>query len=168
MKKEAIILANKVVLVSDNEYVEMSIVVPARNISKMIEQTGAFVLKKEVVKVSHNHYAGTLYKTTIRVVFGKISKYMIRSWVGYCDNCADYHSLLNDKDPGHFEVNLPSEKMALYAFGDCSKYENYNMANVLYYDKAGRRISLQHSAQNDYGKRRIINFKGHYYSNRQF
>lgn len=147
----------------------MTILVPARNISAMIKLTDAFVVKKQMKNVSFNHHAGNLFDVTIRVNFSKIEKFLKTSWVGHCENKDVFLSLwYNDREMSWSNSNLPSNNVALYAFGECYKYENYNMSNALYFNKSGKKISVQHRDYNENGAKRYINFKGEWFTNKKF
>jgi hypothetical protein len=166
---EAIILNNRIQLVSsESNYIEISLLVPARNLQKFKELTNCSILSKIETKVNHNHYAGVLFTVKIRVEFLAIKKYLQRESIYDCENKNEYTNLLNQPSIfylTYFECNLLADKVALYAFGDCRKFTQSNN-NTIYRNKAGHKISLVNSIQNDFGQKRYINFKGQWYSNK--
>jgi len=165
---QAIILNNQIKLVDDSSFINATIRVPARNLQEMIKLTGAKILKKEEERVTFNHYAGTLYKVTVYVAFKRLSPYLGHDSVYDCENKENYLSLFIRRDRLYYtDTNLKSEKVGLYAFGQSYVFEKNN-CNVIYFGKSGKKISLNHSPENDFGKKRMVKFKGEYVSNRRF
>lgn len=165
---EAIILNNRIHLISyESKQIEISLLVPALNLEKMKQLTNCYIVSKVEKKVDFNHYAGKLYFVTIRVKFSDIKKYLQRENIYTVENKSEYLSLLNSSAfyTTYHECNLLSDKVALYAFGDCRNltYPNFN---TIYKNKAGHKISLAHSIQNNFGQKRYIKFKGQWYSNK--
>jgi len=165
---EAIILNNRIQLISyESKQIEISLLVPALNLEKMKQSTNCSILSKVEKKVDFNHHAGKLYFVTIRVKFSDIKKYLQRENIYTVENKNEYLSLLNISAfyTTYHECNLLADKVALYAFGDCRKFPQSNF-NTIYKNKAGHKISLVQTEQNNFGQKRYINFKGQWYSNR--
>jgi hypothetical protein len=164
--KTAIIISNKITLVSDYSQIKCSFTVPAKNIQKMIEVTSCTVVSKKEIKLPHNHYAGTTYVVTIFVSFGKIKSFLKSDSIIGCENTSSYLELLNDKFHSYNDTHLLCEKVPLYAFGQLY-ITKFTSSNTHYFAKDGRKISISHSAWNNWGEKRYINFKGTWYSNKK-
>lgn len=160
------IINNQIKLVDAFSQVVLTLNIPARNLSKMIEVTGAKIIAKHVVELTNRHYAGIVYATKLRVNYSKIEPFLNTSSIYECENKSLYLSMLADQNNIHL-VNLKSEKVSLYAFGECHVYTKENF-NVVYFDKSGRKLSLVRNDTNGVGKKRYIKFKGTWFSNRSF
>lgn len=165
-KMKAIILNNRIQLISyESKKIKISLIVPALNLQKMKELTGCTICGKKEIEVNFNHYAGKLFNVTLLVRFDKIENYLQRNNISECENKSEYLNLLNTPQfyLGYFETNLLTDKVALYAFGDCRQFSKPNF-NTIYKNKAGHKISLCHSIQNNFGQKRYVKFKGQWYS----
>jgi hypothetical protein len=163
---EAIIINNKVTLVDDFTNVKMTIIVPKRNLQNMRELTSCKIIAKEPTSVGYNNYAGDIFNVTILVRFANIRQYLNLSGLTNVENVQQYIDLLySDTFWGH--VNLLRDKINLYAFGNCHIMSSPDN-NTIYYNLEGRKHSFVKRDLNDFGKKRYIYFKGHFWSNRQF
>ena len=165
---EAIIINNRIQLISyPSKQIEISLTVPALNLQKMQQLTNCYIVSKVEKKVDFNHYAGKLFFVTIRVKFEAIKQYLQRENIYTVENKSEYLNLLNSSAfyTTYHECNLLADKVALYAFGDCRKFPQSNF-NTIYKNKAGHKISLVQTEQNNFGQKRYINFKGQWYSNK--
>jgi len=164
---EAILLNNKIKLVNDFTFIDCEILVPSLNIQNLKQLTSCKIISKEAKKVDFNHNAGNLFTVKIRVRFDKIKQYLKHESCHDAINKSEYLNLL-DKSffyLSYHEQNLLTDKVALYAFGDCRKFPQSNF-NTIYKNKAGHKISLVQTEQNNFGQKRYINFKGQWYSNK--
>lgn len=168
MTKEAIILKNKITLVDDYSMIYASILVPKRNIQKLIGLTNCEIISKNITLLPNNHHAGTTYIVDIYARFDKIKDYLNKISITDCDNKDIYLSMLNEnKYLSYSDTHLKSEKVKLYAFGDLYIPNNYNY-NAIYYNAKGHKISVCHDDWNEHGNKRYINFKGQWFSNKKY
>lgn len=170
---KTIIIDKKVYMIDDFDFVKMSLIVPALNLEKMRLATKCRIISKEDVEETFHHNAGKLYKVTIDVRLTNIVAYLKDGDVFSCENKDAFLSMFYDQS--FWSLHrwssrvFPCNKVALYAFGDCNNFRpKENNMNVIYYDINGKKISLLTCEDNEYGKKRYINFKGHAYSNRKF
>lgn len=167
---KAIILNNEVKFVQENSCITITIQVPAANIEKMRHELNCTIISKKE-KILHNrNYAGKVYEGTIRVMFHKIENLLRRKHFSDCTNAKDYQNLLYNKPQNwlHTEYMLLCDSVELYAFGRLNISPNGKGSNSVYTNKLGHRISLVHSELNNFGKKRYINFKGQWYSNKMY
>lgn len=166
-KMNAIIINNKVTLVDDFSLLKMSIIVPKRNLQRMIELTKCKILSKEPTHVAYNNYAGDLFKVTISVLYKNISQYMNIGDLRKAENAKAYFDLLNFQQFYYNLCSLKSDSVNLYAFGDCSRIP-YVDNSTIYYSINRTKHSFINRDLNEFGNKRYINFKGKVYSNRNF
>jgi hypothetical protein len=167
---EAIIINNRIKLVNDFSLINVTLRVPALNIQKMKSLLNCAIISKKEIELSHHHNAGKIYSVVIRVKFANLKKYMQHESCHECENKAAYLNLLGLPSlfyTSYHEQNLLSENVALYAFGDCRKFSSKNF-NTIYTNVNGHKISLVQTEQNNFGKKRYLNFKGQWYSNKNF
>lgn len=170
-KMEAIIVNNRINLVNDYAQIKVTLRVPALNLQKMKTLLNCSIISKQEIELTYNHNAGRIYSVVIRVKFAALKQYMQRDSCHECENKTEYLNLLNISSlfyASYHESNLLGEKTALYAFGKCYQFKNGKEFNSVYTNKNGHKISLVHIEQNELGKKRYINFKGQWYSNRKF
>lgn len=168
---EAIIINNRIKLVHDFSQITVTLRVPALNIEKMKGLLNCGIISKKETDLSHNHNAGKIYLISVRLKFADLKKYMQRESCHECENQTEYLNLLGLISlfySTYHEQNLLSETVALYAFGDCRKFGNGKNFNTVYTNVNGHKISLVQTEQNNFGKKRYINFKGQWYSNKNF
>jgi len=166
VKMKAIVLNNRLKLISrDNDWITITIQIPLRNLQNLQEKTGCKILKKQPKILDFNHHAGIVANVTIWVAFNKIEPYLKRKQITKETEGINEYLFLLDKsgfDLFYHEQNLLSDDVALYAFGNCWKYESKISNNTLYYNKYGKKISLAYNG----GK--YINFKGEYWTNKKY
>lgn len=160
---KTIIINNKIRLVRDNELIELSLLVPARNLQAMREQTNCRIMSKLSAVVNFKHNAGQLYRTKIKVRYNDIAPYLKVCNYDVAVNAKIYEMLFYS--PNY--VSIPCDSTGLYAFGDCSCIAIFRSINVIYYNKINK-ISLIANELNDFGEKRYIKFKGYWYSNRKY
>jgi hypothetical protein len=160
---KTIIINNEIKLVRDNELIEMSLLVPAKNLQAMKEQTQCRIMSKISAVVNFNHNAGQLYKVRIKVRFNCIAPYLKHTNYDVAVNAKIYEMLFYS--PNY--VSIPCDSTGLYAFGDCSCIAIFRSINVIYYNQ-NNKISLIANELNGFGEKRYIKFKKQWYSNKKY
>jgi hypothetical protein len=161
---KTIIINNEIKLVRDNELIEMSLLVPAKNLQAMKEQTQCRIMSKISAVVNFNHNAGQLYRVRIKVRFNCIAPYLKHTNYDVAVNAKIYSSLFYTSQN---YVTIPCDSVKLYAFGDCSCIAIFRSQNVIYYNKINK-ISLIANELNGFGEKRYIKFKKQWYSNKKY
>ena len=166
---KAIIINKKIQLVQENELIELSLLVPARNLQAMRDQTGCRIISKIPCDATFRHNAGKLYLTKIKVRYSKVAPFLKECNYKVAENADVFASLFYSSQN---YIYIPCDSIGLYTFGDCSSFESSfkssHQMNVLYYSSENNRISLYGNILNDFGDKRYIKFKGYWYSNRKF
>ena len=153
------ILNNKVQLVEFNDYVKINIIIPYGNIQKMIDLTGCKILKVQPIELNFHHLAGRVAKVEIKVMFGKIEKYLQFDRLNNSvENYEYYCALLGDRSKKYYTIDfeLISDKVKLYTFGEPILRRRNNAVNGIYVNRTGKKISLSKI-------QKYVNFKGEYY-----
>lgn len=161
--KTIVLINNDLKIIDDNNNVTLSIIVPRANLEKMRTLTSCKFISKEKYTHFTNHNAGELFKVSIEVKFGNISKYLQSGFY------TDAYLANNKKEFENSFLKLENyeqitiDKTNLYAFGHCN-VKSSTALNLIYRNVAGEKISLLPSELNDFGAKKYITFKGKAYS----
>ena len=156
--RQAAIFNNKIQLIDDFTYINISLIVPFGNLQKMKDLTGCAILSTKNHFLSFNHYAGNVAKVNIRVKFSKIAHFLEKSYIdGNNENYHQYIDLIGRhwSDLYYSDCNLISNKIKLYAFGEPITRPKKSCDNI-YIDRTGKKRSF-HKID------KYVKFKGQYF-----
>jgi hypothetical protein len=164
---EAIIIDNKIYLVTKFDVLDIRIDVPKKNIQNMLDATKAILISKELTTLSYNHHAGTIYRCRIKVVFDNIRKYLTTGNAFSASNFSSYSELFHCKYGTHEKVNLLRDDTGLYTFGNCSGLPPQTPTTYYYY-ASGRQIMLNDNERTNFGTKRYLKNNNRWVSNRGY
>lgn len=172
---EAIIIDNKIQLIEDSTHFEINVICPRKNIQKMLDITKGKLLSKTKIELSFHHRAGETYEVKIIAKYRNVKQYLKPFSIYVADNKTQYlelisvNSLANKQSFAYSLTNCCSNQITgLYAFGDCSNYEQPNYNTLYYYADGSKSISLANNQRTNFGKKRYIKNNGKWASNRKF
>jgi hypothetical protein len=169
---KTIIIDNKIQLIKDYTYLNIVVICPKRNIQKMLETTKSKFIFKEKIGLDYNHHAGDIYRVLVYVKFTNIVDFLPKTHIQKADNFKDYLDLINintnniwlNYDLSHCYENIIT---GIYTFGSCSVYPNFKI-NDFYFDKNGKKITLNKSDKTNFGKKRYVKNNNKWYSNKKY
>ena len=171
---KAVIIDNKIRLVKESDLLNVNIICPARNIQKMINETGCRIISKTDAFLNYKNNAGKVFELNIQVKFSNIEKYLKVETIWNCENKASYIEMLGVKSVGNIpyhDSNLPSNFVnSLYAFGNCS-YLGVPSFCTEYYPLTNGKVKviyLNDTQHTDFGKKRYMKNAGTWYSNKKY
>lgn len=166
-----IIIDNSIKLKNENEYIEVNIRVPERNIQKMLNATEGKLISKIPMEVTFNHNAGNLYLCRVRTKLKTVVNRLKRgSLFDEVLGKKEFLALIDNRSFGlPYEISNPlsNEITGIYEFGDCSHYKT-RQTTTYYYYKNGRVIELNNNSRTNNGKKKYVRNNNQWVSNRKF
>ena len=163
-----ILIENEIKLISDNDYLNITIILPTPNIQKMLETIKGRLISKKIIILDYNHNAGETMEVKVEVLFENAKKYLTFDTLFNADNRKDFLSLLHtDFKSSYNIVNCITNKIkSLYAFGQVTRI--FSCPTTIYYYKNGKSIYLNDNPRTNLGKKRYLKNAGKWVSNKAY